>query len=259
LVARAALADVPAHNRDRLAAADPRELAARVAQLHADNAAELAHHPAGPALAQITARIGRARRARRRRWLAWLGTATSVAAVAVVAVQLGASHPSTGDPVAVSDDGVRVKGSPRLLAFRQTGASVERLGEDAICHAGDVIQLKLNPGGARFGLIASADGSGVVTLHFPLDEHAAPAATALPPDTTTLPQAYALDDAPRFERFFFFTADAPIDVQATLASVRAFARRDDSATTWPQLPAELHQWSLRLRKPDRSSTSHESP
>jgi hypothetical protein len=79
------------------------------------------------------------------------------------------------------------------------------------------------------------------------------------PDTTALPHAYALDDAPRFERFFFITANQPVDVQQALAALRSLARRDDSATTWLELPAGVHQWSLRLRKPDRPSTNHESP
>jgi hypothetical protein len=99
----------------------------------------------------------------------------------------------------------------------------------------------------------------VVTLHFPLSEEAPPQATAVSPDTATLPHAYALDDAPRFERFFFVTANDPIDVQQTLAALRSFARRGDSATAWLDLPAGLHQASLRLRKADRSSTTHESP
>jgi hypothetical protein len=108
-------------------------------------------------------------------------------------------------------------------------------------------------------VIASLDGAGVVTLHFPLSEDAPPEATAVPPDTATLPHAYALDDAPRFERFFFITANDPVDVQHTLAALRAFARREDSATAALELPTGLHQRSLRLRKPDRTSTHHESP
>jgi hypothetical protein len=266
LVERAALDEVPPHSRDRIAAADPRALADSIAELHAANAAELAHHPAGPALAQIHARVERAAPAsiarRRRRRLGWLGAATSVAAVALVVVRLGAGQPTPDAPtrtVASADEGIRVKGSPRLLAFRHTGDQVEQLAPDAVCKAGDLLQLKLNPGGARYGVIASTDGAGAVTLHFPFEEDAPPPATALPPDTTTLPHAYALDDAPRFERFFFITANDPIDVQRILIALRAFAQRDDSATTWPELPAGLHQWSLRLRKPDRPSTSHESP
>ena len=265
LVERAALDEVPPASRDRIERVDPRELADRVAALRDDSTAELARHPAGPAVAQIEARVAtearlRAERRRRRR-LGWLGLATGAAAVLVVA-RLGAERTPTDELPRVhvpQGDDTRVKGSPRLLAFRQVGAEVERLAQDAVVHAGDVIQLRYNAGGQGYGVIASVDGAGVVTLHFPLTEDAPPQATAVAPETATLPHAYALDDAPRFERFFFITANDPVDVRQALAALRSLARRDDSATATPDLPAGLRQRSLRLRKPDRTSTDHESP
>lgn len=261
LVERAALDEVSPASRDRIERADPAELAGRVAALAADNAAELARHPAGPAVAQIEARVAAETRQRRRRRLGWLGLATGAAAILVV-TRLGAEHPPAGDPLrpgVTQDDGTRAKGSARLVAFRQVGGEVERLAQDTVVRAGDVLQLRYNAGGQGYGVIASVDGAGGVTLHFPLSEDAPPEATAVPPETSTLPNAYALDDAPRFERFFFITADGPVDVQAALAALRALAPRDDSATAPLDLPAGLRQWSLRLRKADRPSPNHESP
>jgi hypothetical protein len=278
LVERAALDEVGPNGRDRIAAADPRELADRIATLRDDSAAELTRHPPRPAVAQIEARIAAqiaaaARvRARRRQRLGLLGVATGAAAVLLVtrvAVdergddRSGPSGPiasgATAPPGTGSDEPTRVKGAPRLLAFRQAGAQAEQLEPDAVVRAGDLIQLRYNPGGKSFGLIASLDGAGVVTLHYPLREDAPPRATAVAPDTTTLPHAYALDDAPGFERFFFITANGPIDVQASLAALRSLAGRADSATATLELPAGFHQWSLCLRKPDRRSPNHESP
>jgi hypothetical protein len=265
LVERAALDEVPSASRERIERADPRELADRMAALRDDSAAELARHPAGPAVAQIEAWIAaearkRAERRRRQR-LRWLGVATSVAAVLVI-VRVVAERTATDDPphaAVAHDDDTRVKGAPRLLAFRQVGEQVERLAQDAVVRAGDVIQLRYKAGGQGYGVIASVDGAGVVTLHFPLSEDAPPQATAVPPETATLPNAYALDDAPGFERFFFITANDPVDIQQTLAALRSLARRDDSATASLELPAGMRQWSLRLRKLDRTSTHHESP
>jgi hypothetical protein len=108
-------------------------------------------------------------------------------------------------------------------------------------------------------VIASVDGAGVVTLHYPLREDAPPEATAMAPEPHALPHAYALDDAPRFERFFFITGSDPLDVGQTLAALRLLALREDSATAGLELPTGLHQWSLRLRKADRTSPNHESP
>jgi hypothetical protein len=264
LVERAALDEVPPASRERVASADPRELADRVAAVRDDNTAELARHPAGPAVAQITARVtaeARQRAARRRRRLSWLAVAAGAAA-AVIVVRIATVRPAIDGPVRGSDaidDDTRIKGHPRLLAFRQVGEQVERLRPDAEVRAGDHIQLRYNAGGEGFGVIASVDGAGVVTLHFPLSDEAPPQATAVSSETATLPNAYALDDAPGFERFFFITASEPVDVQRTLGAVRSLAHRDDSATAALELPAGLHQWSLRLRKSDRTSTPHESP
>jgi hypothetical protein len=263
LVERAALDEVPPASRDRIERADPRELADRVAALRDDSTAELARHPAEPALAQIEARVAELRERaerdarRRRRWLGGLGLVMSAAAVLLV-VRGTARQPASATTT-TDDEATRVKGSARLIAFRQAGQQVEQLEPDAVVRAGDVIQLRYNAGGRGYGVIASVDGAGVVTLHYPLREDAPPEATAMAPEPTALPHAYALDDAPRFERFFFITSDDPLDVRQTLAALRALGHRDDSATARVELPAGLRQWSLRLRKADRTSSNHESP
>lgn len=255
LVERAALGEVPPHARQRLDRADPHELAERIAALRTDNAAELAAYPAGPAVDQIEAGIAAERRrranGRRRRWTL-LGLATSAAAALVVAgvvIDRG-PHGSRGGSDPAEPEITRVKGLPRLLAFRQLGGRVERLVPDALVREGDVIQLRYHGGGHHYGVIASVDGAGVVTLHHPARDDAPPEATALSPENTSLPHAYELDDAPRFERFFFITADEPIDVQRSLESLRELGHRADSATAPLELPAGMHQWSFRLRKPD---------
>lgn len=277
LVERAALDEVPPASRERIDRADPRELADRVAALRDDDAAELARHPAEPAVAQIEARVAELRERaerdgrRRRRWLGGLGLVMSAATVLLVV--RGTARQPAGEPGPTeganetanettneaANAGTRVKGSARLAAFRQVGEQAEQLAADAVVRAGDVIQLRYNAGGRGYGVIASVDGAGVVTLHYPLREDAPPEATAMAPQPTALPHAYALDDAPRFERFFFITANDPLDVRQTLAALRALAQRDDSATAQVELPAGLRQWSLRLRKADRTSTNHESP
>jgi hypothetical protein len=262
LVERAALDEVPPASRDRVAAADPGELARRVAALRDDNAAELARFPAGPAVAEIGARVAAERRRRIARWRRWAGglSLATCAAVALVVLRPG-ERPvpdQTPDQInATPGETTRPKGTPRLLAFRHAGEQVEQLKQDAMVRAGDVIQLRYNSAGQSYGVIASVDGAGVVTLHYPLREDAPPQATAMA-EKAALPNAYSLDDAPRFERFFFVTASGPIDVQRTLTALRALGQRDDSETAVLELPEGMRQSSLRLRKPDPSS-NHESP
>lgn len=251
LVERAALEEVSPHQRARLDAADPTELEERIAAVRADNAAELAAHPAGPALQQIEARVASEtkRRAAQRRFtmVGILGVA-SVAAVAAVVLVAGSA--ATPESKATDDPEVtRVKGATRLLAFRQAGDHAEPLVEDELVREGDLIQLRYNAGGKKFGVIASIDGAGEVTLHYPGAEDAPPEDTALSTKPTPLAHAYALDNAPRFERFFFITADSAIDLAPCLAALRSLAERGDAASASLELPSGLHQWSLRLRKP----------
>ena len=252
LVERAALDEVPAASRERIDRADAGELATRISELRDANARELERFPAAPAVAQIEARVSaerRTREARRRRVrAAVLGVASTCVAAVLVVYFAGAHAPAPASAPAPNDD-VRVKGPARLIVFRQVGERAERLDADALVHAGDVIQLRYNAGGRHYGVIASVDGAGAVTLHFPSREDAPPEATAVAADTTTLPDAFALDDAPRFERFFFITSNDPIDLSTSLAALHALAQRADSADAELVLPGGLSQWSLRLRKP----------
>jgi len=252
LVERAALDEVAPVHRERLDRADPRELAERIAALRAANAAELAGHPTDPAIAMIEARVANAakrqtERRRLHRVVAVLGVATT-AAVLLLVLHAAVDRPEDPRQIARHTQyDERVKGLPRLVVFRQAGQRAERLDPDAVVRPGEILQLRYNPGGQAYGLIASVDGAGVVTLHFPATEDAP---TAIAQVTTALPSAYALDDAPRFERFFFITANDPIDVAQTLAALRTLAKRADSRDATLELPESLHQWSLRLRKPE---------
>lgn len=257
LVERAALDEVPPASRARIDRADPAALAEQIAAIQAETAAELASYPAGPAVHQLETRIAgeRRRRAtqRRNRMLGVLGAATAVGALAVVVTLTPGTVKPDDRPVVETGDGIRVKGAARLLAFRHAGDHVEQLERDSLVRAGDLIQLRYNAGGRRYGVIVSIDGAGAVTLHHPSTEDAAPEATALAGKPTALPHAYALDDAPGFERFFFLTSDTPIELAPSLDALRQLARRADRATATPDLPAGLDQWSLRLRKPNPSA------
>jgi hypothetical protein len=253
LVERAALGELPAASRSRIAQADAAALAARVAELREQDAAELRANPPEPALAAIEREVGRVRarqRARRRRMQAGF-VAVAGAAVALVLVlrprggEESRPPPEQSGSAPAERETTRVKGDLRLVAFRKTGEKAERLAPGATVRAGDVLQLRFNGAGRRHGVIASIDGAGAVTLHFPDSEDAA---TDLPVRTTDLPHAYALDDAPRFERFFFIADDQPIDVAATLARLRALAARPDSDRAPLDLPPHVRQLSLLLHK-----------
>jgi len=95
-------------------------------------------------------------------------------------------------------------------------------------------------------VIVSIDGRGSVTVHLPV--HGDQAAALASGDTVLLDHAYQLDDAPRFERFHFVTAQAPFAV-ATVVDAARRAATTASASELP-LAASFEQASFLLRKGD---------
>lgn len=142
------------------------------------------------------------------------------------------------------EDDTRTKGLlPHLEVYRQAGAQAEVLTPGAPAHAGDVLQLKVIGAQARFAVVVSLDGTGNVTLHAPRRE--GPAVELPASGIQALPQAYALDEAPRFERFILVTSDQPFDASVVLSAARAVGA-DPSAPL--ALPSGLRQSSFVVRK-----------
>lgn len=149
---------------------------------------------------------------------------------------------------------VRLKGlSSHLTLHRKVGEGQEALEEGALARQGDVIQLSYVAVGAKFGVIFSIDGRGQVTRHFPASIRAS--AELAPRGATPLTQAYELDDAPEFERFFFVTSDekhAPANfVSDVMQKAEDFAK--SPKTQWEtgkmELPKSWFQTSFVLKKP----------
>jgi len=171
---------------------------------------------------------------------AWAGgLAAAALAVWVVLPRTLPSH--TGDV----QDVLREKGpGPRLLIARQVTSGVEQLQDGSRAKAHDVLQVRYLPAGARYGAVISVDGRGGVTLHLP--EEPGPAA-ALDERGASLPHAYELDDAPRFERFFFVTSDRPFDTELLLNAARKAAHGQGLPDTL-SLPSMLQQSAFTLPK-----------
>ena len=109
-----------------------------------------------------------------------------------------------------------------------------------------MLQLSYVSGGRRHGAVLSVDGRGSVTLHSP---ESLTGPLVLKGGTVPLPSAYALDDAPAFERFFFVTSDAPFDVGTLMESARQLAREPERARDAPlPLPEPLSQICVILEK-----------
>jgi hypothetical protein len=101
--------------------------------------------------------------------------------------------------------------------------------------------------GHAYGVIVSIDGRRLVTLHLPRDgERAVPLGREA---TVLLDHAYELDDAPRWERFYFVTGNEPFLVSAVVIAAEraALVSRDDTPATL-SLPAGLTQSVFSLQK-----------
>lgn len=118
----------------------------------------------------------------------------------------GIGNASTGVTLADSVNAERAKGTPTLFVHKlQSNGKQVLLKNGSQVFEGDTIELSYAANGAKYGLILSIDGNGVVTQHFP-----ASGVFAGELDNSgdgKLGFAYTLDDAPDFERFLFITSD----------------------------------------------------
>ncbi len=109
-------------------------------------------------------------------------------------------------------DGIRLKGvKPDLLLYRKRASEVEQLADSSVAYAGDLIQIFYRAAGKPFGAIVSVDGRGTVTRHLPASGTSA--VRLIQGDPVSLDYSYELDDAPKWERFYFLTADTSFDVR----------------------------------------------
>ena len=228
-------------------------LAARLGSLAASDAEVLAAHPPAAMAAAIRGRLavaecGEERRARRLRPVRF----SALAFPAAAAVLLTATLFLARDRFLAGPDTVRLKGlATTLSVWRKTGGGAERLADGATARAGDVVQLSYVAAGARYGVILSIDGRGVVTFHLPEGWERSPArAPALDAGgEITLASAYELDDAPSFERFFLVYGDDPFEVSDAAGPARRLAARPDTVLKGRLgLPRTLRQASFLLVK-----------
>jgi hypothetical protein len=226
------------------------ELVERLAALTRSNADILREHSPARVAASIRSRLvvgsegAQPSRAPGNRLALALALSVAVAVTgSILAFRRGAPPPA--------GDVVRHKGSaPHLLLYRNAGpGGVERLEPGTVAHGRDVVQLAYQAGGRRHGVIVSVDGAGLITRHLP-----ATGGLSAPLElgaAVPLPEAFELDDAPGFERFFLVTADEPFPVEAVVAAVR---RRYADSGGPPgegerlELPDTTDQFSFVLRK-----------
>ncbi len=173
----------------------------------------------------------------------WTMPAAAALILAAIVARPGDS-PSTGIQM---DE--RIKGPDAALSiYRQTPHGSEQLDEGAVAHQGDVIRIGYRVSDTAFGMIASVDGRGVVTLHYPAGT---PRATPLRGgEVVLLDQAYELDDAPKWERFYIITGATEFDVAPIVDAIARLATSSNGAVPLP-LSSTLNQATFQLQKETR--------
>ncbi|MEQ1506238.1 MAG: hypothetical protein ABMB14_28665 [Myxococcota bacterium] len=243
--------------------ADP-EARARLAALPADDAAFFAAMPVEEELRRIEGkrRIAAAaqaqagpQRGRNRATLASIALAPALAVMLAVAwgsipgqpdgIRIGPDPASPGPTTAKGSD----VSAPRLRVYRQSAAGAERLGAGAVAREGDVLQLGVAALGEDHAVVVSVDGRGTVTLHWPPSPTQP---TAIGRGENRVPQGYALDDAPEFERFFLVsTGTAEADVSTVVHAAEALAAQGEARTADLSVPRDYVQSSFLVRKEAR--------
>jgi hypothetical protein len=178
-----------------------------------------------------------------------------VVVMASVAIAVVARRPAAITPVTGPAPDDRVKGAsgnnvPGLALYRRTAGGSERLADGAVARTGDLIRVGYRAAGRPYGLIVSIDGAGAVTMHLP---PAGDRAAALKDGATVLlDQAYELDEAPRWEQFYFIAGRTPFDVAPVVRAARdAASTRKGSPPAGLALPRGLEQASFTLQKESR--------
>ena len=100
---------------------------------------------------------------------------------------------------------------------------------------------------ANHGVILSIDGRGAVALQLPPDGDRAAALQS--GRAALLDQAYELDDAPGWERFYFVTGDRPFPVAPVVDAARKVAAEGARPAPAPlPIGRELTQSTFSLQK-----------
>ena len=176
----------------------------------------------------------------------WAVPAAMAATIAVVVLRPDAWRARTPE-----ESGDRPKGAAAaMVIYRNRDAGSEMLRDNDVARAGDVIRVGYRVADAAYGAILSEDGRGAVTRHLP---PAGPESIALKAgETVLLDEAFELDDAPRFERFYFVTAPAPFSMGPVVDAVRrTAAEAQGEGLPALMLPPSLSHTTLSLRKDPR--------
>jgi hypothetical protein len=231
--------------RARLQAGGAATLAEREAAIEQSNADILDAHPPAAVAAEVRRRLAGVNRseaaaaARRPRGLMVLLPALAVSGALAAGAMALVAKPQLAAVDPIFDPGkevTSVKGpeDPSLRVYRKQPAGRDLLKATSEVKPGDTLQVGYLSRGKRYGVIASIDGRGTITLHLP--ERPGSAAPLAGPGEQHLSHAFELDDSPGFERFVLVTADQPFETALVTEALRPKGRPLPGNFTFTDLP-----------------------
>jgi hypothetical protein len=212
--------------------------AQRLAALEQSNQDILAEHPPAVVAAEIRRRVAVADASAAQRTsrpaARWRFALPTLAVGAMAALLLVVNRP-------LPYDGIKGGPKPTLAVHLKKGNRPQRLPAGAWVKPGELLQLSYVAGGRRYGVVASVDERGSVTLHLP---EVAGQASVLSARETVLPHAFELDNSPGAERFVFVAGDRPFSTDVVADALRPGGT---------PLPGELTLVDLTLQRKSRES------
>lgn len=180
---------------------------------------------------------------RPRAWLVPVGVVATCVCVAAVAATLVPWRPA-GDETTVKGSG-----DASLVLHRKVTEGSEELSRGTVARRGDQIRIGYRASGRSYGAILSIDGRGTLTQHLPRTGDRS--AALQPAGTVFLDFGYELDDAPRWEAFYFVTAEAPFDLEPARRAVREATASRTGRPGALRLPGGLSAVQFLLNKDSR--------
>ncbi len=223
----------------------------RLGAIERSNREILDDHPPGEIAAAVRRRLEAKQKDAARSSRGWWLALPTLAAAAGVLLWIGTRGPeevaseTSGSAEDSNSEVIILKGDARLVIQRRRGATDQQLVDGDTVRAGDLLQVSYHAGSDAQGVIVSLDGRGVVTLHHPVaptGETTLSTGGAIP-----LPEAYELDDAPTYERFFFVTGE-DVDVQTVTKALVTLSKSESPGTAPLDLPPTWQQSSVLLKK-----------
>ncbi len=184
-------------------------------------------------------------------WYRGRGLAGAGAGAEVASLEGGGGRSGVGTmggAGAGAEPGIRIKGlKPSLHVYRKVSHVAEELNKGETVFSGDVIQVGYWAAGATYGAIVSIDGRGAYTVHFP-DNSPLRAGRLQTGGEILLNHSYQLDDAPRFERFYFVTSSSNFAMEEVRkAVIEVFSHQNDEEPRL-QLPEDFKSYSFVVKK-----------